>query len=211
MTAPAYPSLPNVGVSLEAHTALLRLLKEATEIHERRTTNILDSFVPVRELVELGLAQIRGGDLQSPSLPEFSDDATATAGGVPVNGRYRSGSIVKTNMGAAALYSAPTFIAPTLLNSWVNFGAPYATAGYYKDPFGRVHLKGHLKSGVIGSAAFTLPAGYRPAERTFVATVAHNGASYIVAVLDVNTDGSVTPTVGANGEFVINAISFVAA
>ncbi|KKK52619.1 hypothetical protein LCGC14_3103070, partial [marine sediment metagenome] len=53
------------------------------------------------------------------------------------------------------------WIAPTLLNSWVNYAATYDTTGYMKDGFGFVHLKGLVKSGVAGTI-FTLPVGYRP-------------------------------------------------
>src|SRR5690606_27584371 len=62
----AYPSLPAPGSSLEAHTRLLEALKEAVEIHERRIPNAyLDSFVRLRELVELGLLEVRGGQITS--------------------------------------------------------------------------------------------------------------------------------------------------
>ena len=52
--------------------------------------------------------------------------------------------------------------APSLINSWVNYGGAYDTAGYYIDPYGVVHLKGALKTGTSGTVAFVLPTGYRP-------------------------------------------------
>ena len=52
---------------------------------------------------------------------------------------------------------------PAFQNGWVYAGAPYNTCAFRKDGFGFVHLKGVMKSGTIGSVAFTLPAGYRPA------------------------------------------------
>ena len=54
------------------------------------------------------------------------------------------------------------WIAPTLLNTWANVGAGFATAGYYKDACGIVHLRG-LVTGGTASTIVTLPAGYRPA------------------------------------------------
>ncbi len=54
------------------------------------------------------------------------------------------------------------WIAPSLSNSWVNYGGSYSTAGYYKDPLGIVHIRGMVKDGTADTAVFTLPAGYRP-------------------------------------------------
>lgn len=61
--------------------------------------------------------------------------------------------------------SAPyTRVAPTLQNSWVNFGGSYATASYTKDGIGRAVIQGLIKSGstAANSAMFTLPAAYMP-------------------------------------------------
>jgi hypothetical protein len=59
---------------------------------------------------------------------------------------------------------------------WANFGNGHNTVGFYKDPYGVVHLKGVVKwtnagqnaPGGCGWAIFQLPEGYRPA-----ATEAH--------------------------------------
>ena len=61
-----------------------------------------------------------------------------------------------------AIGAAGPWIAPTLLNSWANVGGGFATAGYYKDAAGIVHLRGLVTSGAA-STIFNLPAGYRPA------------------------------------------------
>jgi hypothetical protein len=58
--------------------------------------------------------------------------------------------------------STPTWIAPTLLNDWENYESTYAASGYYKDPLGRVHLRGTVKHGTPAETIFVLPAGYRP-------------------------------------------------
>lgn len=67
------------------------------------------------------------------------------------------------------------WIAPTLINSWVNTGSPEAEAGYCKDAFGWVHLKGSIEAGNSGSVAFTLPSGYRPVERRRLPTTSNGG------------------------------------
>jgi phage minor structural protein len=79
------------------------------------------------------------------------------------------------------------WIAPTLLNGWVNYGSGYETAGYYKDALGFIHLKGVIKSGTMGAAAFTLPAGYRPSYKKMFIVPTAGGAGRV----DIDTSGNV--------------------
>ena len=58
-----------------------------------------------------------------------------------------------------------SWTAPTLLNSWVNYGGAWDTAGYRKDGQGVVYLKGLVKSGTTSANLFVLPSGYRPASQ----------------------------------------------
>lgn len=54
------------------------------------------------------------------------------------------------------------WVAPTLANTWVNYGSTAQTARYGKVN-GTVYIEGAIKDGSASSVAFTLPAGYRPA------------------------------------------------
>lgn len=98
------------------------------------------------------------------------------------------------------------WIAPTLVNSWINYGAPYDVAGYRKDSFGFVHLKGLIKSGTAtaGTVLFTLPAGYRPGA-TGLFDAQSNGS---LGRVDVNSSGQVTIQVGTNAWISLNGITF---
>lgn len=98
------------------------------------------------------------------------------------------------------------FIAPTLLNSWVNYGGGYNDAGYYKDAFGIVHLRGLIKDGTVTSPAFLLPSGCRPRTQEALATMANDA----FARVDVLADGNVTPKVGSNAFFSLDGITFKA-
>ena len=80
--------------------------------------------------------------------------------------------------------------APTLLNGWSNFGGGADTAGYRKDPLGRVDLKGLVLAGNVGSAVLFLPAGYRPAANKFF--VAANGSA--MGRISVDASGAVIAT-----------------
>lgn len=101
----------------------------------------------------------------------------------------------------------PKFIAPTLLNSWVNFGGGFNDAGYLKDFSGTVHLRGLVKNGVIGNAIFQLPAGYRPANEELQITIS-NGA---LGRVDIYPSGDVGATSGSNAWFSLDGITFRAA
>lgn len=78
---------------------------------------------------------------------------------------------------------------PTLVNAWVNYGGGYNNAGYYKDVFGIVRLRGLIMNGTIGAACFVLPTGYWPAARALFSTIS-NGA---IGRVDVLTTGEVVP------------------
>lgn len=99
--------------------------------------------------------------------------------------------------------------APPFTNGWLNWGPPYHDVGYWKDPLGFIHLRGTLKSGTVGSAAFTLPPGMRPALTAGPFIVFSNGAAGRV---DVGADGTVTPlSPSNNANVVLDGIYFKAA
>jgi hypothetical protein len=62
----AYPSIPTISGDSQSHTNALYAIREAIEIHERRTSNYLDSFVRVQELVDLGLITLDGNVVVDP-------------------------------------------------------------------------------------------------------------------------------------------------
>jgi len=82
---------------------------------------------------------------------------------------------------------------PAFQNSWVNFGAPYAAAAFRKDPFGRVMLRGSIKSGTINQTAFTLPAGYRPVgnQQFFIPQGTQQAGGYTGALVEITPAGAV--------------------
>lgn len=101
------------------------------------------------------------------------------------------------------------WIAPTLLNSWVNYGAPYNTAAYMRTDDGLVLLRGAIKSGTTtaGTVLFTLPVGFRPAGGTIEFATVSNGA---IGQIDVETDGDVVIRVGGNTRLSLNNVIFAA-
>jgi hypothetical protein len=97
----------------------------------------------------------------------------------------------------------PAFAAP-----FANFGGGTATAAFYKDAFGLVHLKGLVTGVSLGAPIFTLPAGYRPAESSYFPTM--TCAGYGDAL--VNPDGTVRQrTAGSGVCYSLDGITFRAA
>lgn len=81
------------------------------------------------------------------------------------------------------------WIAPTLLNSWVNFGSTFDTAAYRK--IGEVvYVRGLIKSGTTtsGTTIFTLPSGYRPSATRKAIVIVSGGSS---VPLDIDSAGNV--------------------
>ncbi|MEZ4382396.1 MAG: hypothetical protein R3A79_13680 [Nannocystaceae bacterium] len=93
-----------------------------------------------------------------------------------------------------------------LTQGWVNYGGGYNEAAYYRDRQGRVHLRGLVRSGVVGGNAtiFVLPNGYRTQARELrvVQTVDRVGR------VDITTDGRVIPYNVGNGWVSLDGISF---
>jgi hypothetical protein len=99
---------------------------------------------------------------------------------------------------------ATPWIAPTALNSWVNFGASDSQLGYRKIG-DRVELRGLVKSGTgMGFGIFVLPAGYVP-PKTLRFAVNSNSA---FGMLRVDSAGNVVPDVGSTTSFSLDGVSF---
>ncbi len=94
---------------------------------------------------------------------------------------------------------------PTFVNSWVNFGGAIATAAFRKLPGGLVVLKGSMKDGTLGTDAFILPVGYRPAAALFIEVASVAGTS---GRLQIESNGVVSPVGGNNAIYSVNCSFF---
>lgn len=105
-----------------------------------------------------------------------------------------------------------TWTAPTLLNSYVDFGTGYAIAGYMKDACGFVHLRGLVKNGTAGATIFTLPTGFRPAYNMIYPGYIDDisGGSYPLGFVRVDSNGNVYAKTGGNNDVGLDYISFYA-
>jgi len=84
-----------------------------------------------------------------------------------------------------------------IVAGWVNFDDSAVPASYSKDDFGKVHIRGVIKSGTVtdGTVIATLPSGYRPCADT----------SYPIA--DPGASGAASITVRSSGDMEVYGLS----
>ncbi len=93
----------------------------------------------------------------------------------------------------------------SFLNSWVNYDtANWNGAAYRRVSSGMVILRGLIKSGTVGSAAFTLPVGYRPSKNMTFAVPSNDAFGR----LTIDSSGNVNPTIGSNVYFALDGVTF---
>ena len=99
------------------------------------------------------------------------------------------------------------FQAPTFNAGWQNVGGGFQTAGFYKDPFGIVHLRGDVQR-VSGAdtTIFVMPVGYRPSALENFPAYGNGGTAAGVAIRA--TDGNVVLVAGDVAFIGLGGISY---
>jgi hypothetical protein len=110
---------------------------------------------------------------------------------------------------ATVTHTQPAWITvASLLGTWVTPSAAATNQGaaaYRIDTNGVVWLRGSLGAGTIGTAAFTLPSGFRPQTTLLQFAVISNNA---LGVVNIDSSGNVTPQVGSNVYFSLAGVAF---
>jgi hypothetical protein len=93
---------------------------------------------------------------------------------------------------------------PELLNGWVNPDTQAAPAGYWKDSFGVVRLRGYLNGGAYYVPCLVLPVGYRPAyyEEIFCPAAGYQGLVFLYP------DGAIVVAENPTNKINLSAITF---
>lgn len=96
--------------------------------------------------------------------------------------------VIETYDAASSSWIGGAWTAPTLTNSWVNYGSGHANAAFRKTADGSVALRGSIKLGTVSQIACTLPTGYAPQNIEWFTCTASGGTCSV----QVNTAGNVT-------------------
>ncbi|MBV9311511.1 MAG: hypothetical protein JOZ73_11800 [Solirubrobacterales bacterium] len=146
---------------------------------------------------------LTGNKINSSSLgtvPQASNAANASAlGGSPADSYARSAGNEQFH-----LVGAPG--EPGFDSGWANFGSGAQTAGFYKDQFGVVHIRGDVtRNAGTNTTIFTLPPGYLPTAFEHFPVYGNGGTAAGIAI---HPDGTVG-LVGGNSAFIgLNGITF---
>ena len=150
------------------------------------------------------------------STPSTKAQAVAVACGVSMDGYLGvtselSKSITAGNLGPAAYIdgfrTANVWTAVSFEGTWVDYSGVYYGASYLIDAMGFVHLRGLIKSGTVGTLAFQLPAGFKPAYRCIFSVTSND----TFGRLDVLADGTVIPESPCNNNYVsLEGVTFFA-
>lgn len=98
---------------------------------------------------------------------------------------------------------------PAFDAQWSNVGSGFAPAGFYKDPFGTVHLQGDVKRATNGTDAvmFHLPPGYCPTGG-IADFPAYGDTGTAAGVAVRSTDCAVVYVAGTTSFIGLGAVSF---
>ena len=126
------PSLPEVGDDLDGHTRILRAVRECVMIGERRTKNLLSSFVRVSEIVDLGIAEVQGGRLVVATVGdvEIPVPDTVNIGIASATTDITSGSLATTDL---AVVSGLVFEVQVYVTVPFDDGGAFLTVGTAAD------------------------------------------------------------------------------
>ena len=178
--------------------------------HDPEITDMQKAVIALLAAFSAGLLKTANGGLGLGAYVQGDLLYASAANVLAALAKGTAGQILTQGATVPSWAGDTAWTAPTLLNGWTNFGAGWQPAGYFKDSSGVVHIRGVVNN-VVGTAAanaiFTMPAGYRPANRT--PFVSWNMQTAVSGRIDVDAAGNVfnNAATAANDLFTINGLT----
>ena len=202
----SFTALAQALIDVNSNNSALSARITSVEQELAATVNDIDtSLTPRITSVEQDLVAVKSADTAHASRILSVEQQLTDVKNTDTSHASR---ILSVEQQLTLISGAPVTFAPTLLNSWVNFGDGFAPVKYWKGPDNMVHIGGLIKNGVTseGAVIFTLPSGFRP-EFKEIFTIAQDNT---VGRIDVNDNGNVL-VVKAGAVFTsLAGISFLA-
>lgn len=187
-----YPSIPAVTGDVDNHTLVLQAMREALEVGQRRTNDLLNSYVRVQELIDLGLITLEGNttSIIGADLSEIANlgDLSDAAEGQFL--RYRSGNW--ENDGLAASDIAQSFVTQhqaALAIAWSQLTGVPATF----PPSSHTHGASDIVSGILATAR--LGSGTADATKVLGGDQTWRDNSYLRGACWSSSSGAIAPPV----------------
>lgn len=144
---------------------------------------------------------VTGGGAQEIYGP-FSFIVTAAANGGNFTTLATSGA---ATLNSLIVTTQNSWTGVAYANSWVDFGGGFYGVAYMIDSLGFVHLRGIMKSGTLGTTAFTLPVGARPVSNIAQIVGSNSAAGFFT----LTSGGLFQPSAGSsNTSFSCDGIVF---
>lgn len=147
----------------------------------------------------------------SSTMSNTNGGSIATSSGallIGTNVDNGSGAKLQINGSLTTSFYVP-WTAPTLLNSWVNFGGGQLDIAYARDSIGMVHIRGTVKNGTL-NPIFVLPVDCRPSNT--IRFICRSGLAGFL-LIDIFANGNVTPVAyygdGSNSDIDLTSLQFL--
>lgn len=216
---PRLPS-PSMAVALLAlfvalggsSYAALKVSSRQIADNSVRSKDLRNNDVRSRDVRNNGLT---GADVNEATLGTVPTATTAASAGTAASAATAGNADTLGGIGPTGFVQTPTEPVrlvgtpgnPAFKNGFQNSSLG-ASAGFFKDQFGVVHLQGDVDPPGGANTIFTLPPGYRPDQ------TGAGGPQFVVRadagvnVVDVDSEGDVTLLNSATNHVAINGITF---